>query len=62
MFRACIETSEMEPWVTMRKRLHELRGKTLGCWCGCWKPGEPELLCHAVVLAKLANAIEGGGQ
>jgi hypothetical protein len=29
-------------------RLHELRGKTLGCWC---KP----LTCHGDVLAELAN-------
>ena len=31
--------------------LHELRGKTLGCWC---KPK----LCHGDVLAKLANSLE----
>lgn len=41
-------------------RLPELKGKTLGCWCGTWKPGEPEIPCHAVVLAKLAD--EGFGQ
>lgn len=35
--------------------LETLRGKTLGCWCGDWKPGEPELLCHAVELAHLAD-------
>jgi len=31
--------------------LHELRGKTLGCWC---KPK----LCHGDVLAKLADSLE----
>lgn len=41
----------------MRDRIAELRGKTLGCWCGDWMPGEPEIACHAVVLARLA---EGG--
>jgi hypothetical protein len=34
----------------------ELRGKVLGCWCGNWRPGEPEVACHAVVLAKIADA------
>lgn len=37
-------------------RLPELRGLRLGCWCGTWRPGLREILCHAVVLAKLANA------
>lgn len=36
------------------ERLTELRGKRLGCWCGNWSPGESEIKCHAVVLAKLA--------
>ena len=58
MFAGCVMSSDIEPWTTMRARLHELCGKTLGCWCGDWKPGDPEILCHAVVLAKLANALE----
>ena len=33
----------------MVRRLPELRGKNLGCWC---KPGAP---CHADVLLDLAN-------
>lgn len=37
-------------------RLADLRGKKLACWCGNWSPGEPEIECHAVILAKLANA------
>ena len=37
----------------------ELKGKNLACWCGDWKPGEPEIDCHAVVLLKLANNIAG---
>jgi len=32
----------------LRRDLHELRGKVLGCWC---KPGP----CHGDVLARLAN-------
>ncbi len=41
----------------MAKSLPELRGKTLGCWCGSWEPGQPEIACHAVILAKIANEI-----
>jgi hypothetical protein len=37
--------------------LPSLRGKTLGCWCGSWSPGEPEIACHAVVLARLADGM-----
>jgi hypothetical protein len=38
-------------------RLPELRGKTLGCWCGFWEPGQPDIGCHAVVLAQIANSL-----
>jgi hypothetical protein len=48
--------SEMDRLSEATKRLRELRGKQLGCWCGTWSPGGPELLCHAVVLAKLAES------
>jgi hypothetical protein len=41
--------------VAVKAELPTLRGKVLGCWCGTWRPGEPEIACHAVVLAKLAN-------
>ena len=41
-------------------RLHELNGKVLGCWCVDWSgAGEPKRPCHAVVLARLVNPIEG---
>jgi hypothetical protein len=33
----------------------ELRGKTLGCWHGAWEWGQPEIACHAVDLARIAN-------
>lgn len=39
----------------MARRFSELKGKTLGCWCGDWRHGDPEIPCHAVVLAKLAE-------
>ncbi len=32
------------------ERLHELKGKTLGCWCA-------PLPCHADVLVRRANAL-----
>ena len=34
----------------MPDRLHELRGKSLACWCRLDQP------CHADVLLKIANA------
>ena len=41
-------------------RLHELRGKTLGCWCVDWSgEGEPKRPCHAVVLARIVDSLEG---
>lgn len=51
---------DFDAFAGMVLRLHrgELHGKTLGCWCGAWKPGGPEIGCHAVVLAKLGNAME----
>lgn len=42
----------------LRAEISGLVGKRLGCWCGSWEPGKPEILCHAVVLAKAANALE----
>lgn len=44
------------------KHLHDLAqsvqrtGKPLGCWCGNY-PEDPELVCHAVVLAKRVDEI-----
>jgi hypothetical protein len=35
--------------MALRKRLDQLRGKNLACWC---KPGEP---CHTDVLLEYAN-------
>jgi hypothetical protein len=45
-----------EEWITtegdhLLKDLHELKGKTLGCWC---KP----LACHGDVLKKLADNLK----
>lgn len=40
-------------WVLQQKwlmaRVHELKGKTLGCWCA-------PLACHGDILAELADA------
>lgn len=39
-----------------RVEIETAEGETpLGCWCGDWSPGQPDLLCHAVVVAKLLN-------
>jgi hypothetical protein len=37
--------------------LHELQGKTLGCWCKTVK--RPDAPCHGDVLARLADGPEG---
>ena len=37
--------------------VYTLKGKNLACWCGEWKPGEPEIDCHGVVLMKYANGL-----
>lgn len=47
-----------ERFKVMAARLHELRGKRLGCWCGCWEPGQT-LKCHAVALAQAAELAGG---
>jgi hypothetical protein len=46
-----------EHFTRMARLLPELKGKALGCWCCDWDgEGEPSDPCHAVVLARLANA------
>jgi len=45
-----------EQWAAIRRRLPELRGKNLCCWCG------PEDDCHADVLLELANKEEVADQ
>lgn len=65
MFEDCLRDAlspNRGPWVRrdfaeMARRLPELNGKVCGCWCGDWEPDQPEIGCHAVVLAKLANAL-----
>lgn len=56
-FRRWLETGGAREWSspimvecreTLLRRLPELRGKNLACWCG----GEP---CHADVLLEMAN-------
>lgn len=36
-------------------RIDELQGKTLGCWCGSWMPGQPMISCHAMLLAQFVD-------
>ena len=35
------------------KKIHTLKGKTLGCWCKTKK--NPQALCHGDILAELAD-------
>lgn len=52
-----IPSSDFDRFREGMLRIGELRGRTLGCWCGEWEPGRPEIACHAVELAKLADGI-----
>jgi hypothetical protein len=49
-------------FVEMRRLLPTLRGKRLGCWCGAWQPGQPDIGCHAVVIARFADALSVEGE
>lgn len=49
-YRAWIQTQPQ-----LLARLHELRGKRLGCWCPESKP------CHGHVLAELADGVDHAG-
>lgn len=40
--------------------LPTLVGKRLGCWCGEWSEGHPDIGCHAVAIAKIVNKIAKG--
>lgn len=53
-------TYEWEMFVHGIQTAHLLRGRVLGCWCGEWQPGQPDIPCHAVILAKLAEGADGG--
>lgn len=47
-----LEPDTIDAFVTMAKRLPELRGKSLACWCG------PDELCHTEILLFLANPMD----
>jgi hypothetical protein len=54
---ACIDDRDLARLNEAARRLPELRGKRLGCWCGSY-PQNPDLLCHGVILAQLCNALD----
>lgn len=39
----------------VRAARKELRGKTLGCWCTVDLVGRGEIVCHAQILARVAD-------
>lgn len=41
--------------IWIREHVHELQGKTLGCWCA------PKLTCHGTTLAVMAEHTAPGG-
>lgn len=55
MFEEWVTTSDGENATWIRDHVHELAGKTLGCWCSQDGP------CHAKVLARLADEAVAGG-
>jgi hypothetical protein len=65
--RTPTEAEKIECMRLYRQHLHgspelmtiarQLRGSRLGCWCGEWDGlGEPNLLCHCVEIARVAEA------
>lgn len=47
--------SEDRSAIWIREHVHELQGKTLGCWC------MPRLSCHGEVLGAMAEQTPPGG-
>lgn len=51
-----------ENWITigdgkhLLNDLHELDGKTLGCWCGNFDITDKNIKCHGQILLKLLNS------
>jgi hypothetical protein len=57
--KACVE--RYAEWLATQPHLiaalPSLKGRRLGCWCVNWDgAGEPDRPCHAVLLARLAEA------
>lgn len=58
--RACLTSDALSTKrAVMLRRLPELRGRDLGCYCPQPAPGEHDL-CHATALIELANTPDGG--
>ncbi len=47
----------LEAQPILLRRLPELAGKRLLCWCGTWAPGDPPIGCHAEMLARRVNGL-----
>jgi hypothetical protein len=57
-FDAWVRTSDEPGAAWVREHVHELRGKTLACWCapaGGLTAADP-LVCHGQILAAMADA------
>lgn len=59
MFQFWLECPKEDVWfkaerAELLRRLPELRGFDLACWCALPSEGEPDL-CHAAVLLRIAN-------
>ena len=65
-FEYCLRTSLIPKFIPfdrstsvhfaiMAELIYQLQGKTLGCWCGHWEPGQPGIRCHGYILAMYAT-------
>lgn len=52
LFATWFDTSDNPRAVWMREHVHELHGKTIGCWCKV--KNDPTRPCHGDVLAERA--------
>lgn len=41
----------------LMSRLHELKGKVLGCWCMPKNPVRGKYYCHGQIIAEMVNSI-----
>jgi uncharacterized protein DUF4326 len=62
-----VRLRQYETWLQDRMRIdplfakqlrHELKGKVLGCWCTIDLTGKELIICHAQILARVADGVE----
>ena len=56
-YREYLQTSDRVLAVWIRANVHQLRGRTLACWCAPAGGFKGKVLCHGQILAGLANGV-----